>query len=105
MAVDCRALQYSQCLICLARSDNLIILYHMIMIIFQDFKPIRLHEKTLVRNLRNTISIVLLQKHAGGQHFSAKYYSALKMCCGGPNSVLGSKLVNIVQMSPLLWQW
>ena len=71
------------------------------MIIVQDFKPIRLHEKTPVRNLRTIVDLLI---HSGGQLFPKRYYSRLKKSCGGPNLVLGSKLVNIVRMSPLLIQ-
>ena len=69
------------------------------MIIVQDFKPIRLHEKTPVRNLPTIVDLLI---HSGGQPCPKRYYSRLKKSCGGPNLVLGSKLVNIVRMSPLL---
>ena len=69
------------------------------MIIVQYFKPIRLHERTPVRNLRTIVDLLI---HSGGQLCPKRYYSRWKKSCGGPNLVLGSKLVNIVRMSPLL---
>ena len=78
------------------------------MIIVQYFKPIRLHGKTPVRNLCTIVNLLI---HSGGQLCPKRYYSRLKKSCGGPNLVLGSKLVNIVRMSPLLlgyapcWLW